>query len=54
MPKLTTYEEPETRVRWEPKQVIVRLIRMTVRWMQELSLFAVATGMRQSEITTLT
>lgn len=55
VPKLTAYEEPETRVRWETKPVVVRLIRsMTVRWMQELSLFAVATGMRQSEITSLT
>lgn len=54
-PKLTIHEEPETRVRWEPRPVIVRLIKaMTVRWMQELSLFAVATGMRQSEITSLT
>jgi integrase len=54
-PKLTLQEEPETRVRWEPKHVIVKLIKaMSVSWMQELSLFAVSTGMRQSEITTLT
>lgn len=55
VPKLTAFEEPETRVRWESRATIARLLHnMSTEWMRELSLFAVSTGMRQGEITSLT
>lgn len=53
-PKLSKLEEPSVRVRWEPQPVIAQLIRaMTLTWMQDVSLFAVATGMRETEILSL-
>ena len=43
------------RVRWEPPAVVVQLIQaMSTEWMREVSLFAVATGMRATEILSLT
>lgn len=54
-PKLTKFEEPDVRVRWEPSPVIVKIIQaMSTQWMQEVSLFAVATGMRATEVLSLT
>lgn len=53
-PKLRKFVEPDVRVRWEPPAVIVRLIQaMSTDWMREVSLFAVATGMRATEVLSL-
>ncbi len=54
-PKLAKLEEPAVRIRWEPQETIAKLISaMTLDWMRDVSLFAVATGMRETEILTLT
>lgn len=54
-PKLTKFEEPDVRVRWEPRPVITALIQaIAMDWMKEVALFAVATGMRADEILSLT
>ncbi|OZI62154.1 tyrosine-type recombinase/integrase [Bordetella genomosp. 11] len=53
-PKLSKFEEPDKRVRWEPPAVIARLIgAMTLEWMRDVSLVAVATGMREDELLSL-
>jgi len=55
VPKLTKFDEPDVRVRWEPRPVIAALLRnIAMDWMREVALFAVSTGMRASEILTLT
>lgn len=55
VPKLAKLDEPELRVRWEPQGIIAALIRETsLVWMQDVSLFAVSTGMRENEILSLT
>ncbi len=54
-PKLIKLDEPAVRIRWEPQETITKLISaMTLAWMRDVSLFAVATGMRESEILSLT
>lgn len=54
-PKLTKFEEPAVRVRWESQAVITKLINaMSLSWMRDVSIFAVATGMRETEILSLT
>lgn len=54
-PKLNNLNEPAVRIRWEPQPVIRKLIdAITLDWMRDVSLFAVATGMRESEILSLT
>lgn len=54
-PKLPKYHEPDVRVRWEPPAVIEKLIAsMSLQWMRDAALLAVSTGMRESEIFSLT
>jgi integrase len=53
-PLLHMFHEPEVRVRWEPEATIVALLKaLRLPWMREASLFAVATGMREDEILSL-
>lgn len=53
-PKLPTYHEPDVRVRWEPPEVITKLIRaMSMPWMRDAALVAVSTGLRESELFSL-
>jgi integrase len=53
-PKLSKFKEPDKRVRWEPPAIIGPLISgMTLEWMRDLSLVAVATGMREDELPSL-
>ncbi|MGE8674228.1 tyrosine-type recombinase/integrase [Achromobacter kerstersii] len=53
-PKFSEFVEPDNRVRWEPPSVIGRLISaMTLEWMRDVSLVAVATGMREDELLSL-
>ncbi|MGB3291103.1 MAG: site-specific integrase [Burkholderiaceae bacterium] len=53
-PNLPIYFEPEVRVRWEPPEVIAKLIRaMTLPWMRDAALVAVSTGMREGELFSL-
>ena len=55
LPKITQFEEPDVRVRWEPRPVITTLIQaIAMDWLKEVALFAVATGMRADEILSLT
>ena len=55
VPKLSKLEEPDVRIRWEPQEVIAALIRaMSLPWMRDVALFAVSTGMRETEILSLT
>jgi len=54
-PKLPTYEEPDVRVRWEPQEVIEDLIhRLRLHWMRDATVVAVATGLRETELFSLT
>lgn len=51
VPKLPKYQEPDIRVRWEPPAVITRLVgALTLEWMRDAAIVAVATGMREDEI----
>lgn len=53
-PKLSKFEEPDVRVRWEPHSVIVSLIEsLAMDWLRDVALFAVCTGMRATEILSL-
>jgi integrase len=53
-PKFSKFEEPGKRVRWEPQPVIAKLIgSLTLEWMRDVSLVAVATGMREDELLSL-
>ncbi len=53
-PKISKFEEPDKRVRWETQPVIAALIdALTLEWMRDLSLVAVATGMRADELLSL-
>jgi integrase len=55
VPKVKKRKEPKERVRWEPQGVIKRLIeRLRLSWRRDAVLVAVATGMRESELFTLT
>jgi len=50
-PKLPRYEEPDIRVRWEPPHRIIALIEaMSLPWMQDAAIVAVASGMREDEL----
>ncbi|MCQ9615905.1 site-specific integrase [Paenalcaligenes niemegkensis] len=50
-PKIGRFKEPKQRVRWEPQPVIAALITaMRLPWMRDVSLVAVATGMREDEL----
>lgn len=54
-PKLIQYAEPRVRIRWEPPQVIARIIQgITLPWLRDAAVVAVATGMRESELFGLT
>lgn len=54
-PKLVRFDEPDVRVRWEPRPVITALIQAIAKdWMKEVVLFAVSTGMRADEVLSLT
>ena len=54
-PKLTQYAEPRVRIRWEPPQVIARVIEgISLPWLRDAAVVAVATGMRESELFGLT
>ena len=51
MPKLSRFEEPDKRVRWAPPAVIPKLTHsITLDWMRDICLVAVATGMREDEL----
>lgn len=51
VPKLQRFEEPDVRVRWEPPEVIVKMIKaLRLPWMRDAGIVAVATGMRESEL----
>lgn len=53
-PKLGRFQEPQVRVRWEPKPVINALIcAMQLPWMRDVSIVAVSTGMREDELLSL-
>lgn len=53
-PKVSRFDEPEVRIRWEPKPVIISLLRaISMEWLREVALFAVSTGMRADEILSL-
>lgn len=53
-PKLSKFEEPDVRVRWEQRSVIIELIKaISTEWMREVALFAVSTGMRANEVLSL-
>nr|WP_299450471.1 site-specific integrase [uncultured Pigmentiphaga sp.] len=53
-PVFKEFKEPDVRVRWEPPEVIQRLIEaMTLEWMRDVSLVAVASGMREDELLSL-
>lgn len=50
-PKLPQYTEPRVRVRWEPPQVISSIINhISLPWLRDAAIVAVATGMRESEL----
>ncbi|WP_232452997.1 tyrosine-type recombinase/integrase [Burkholderia ubonensis] len=54
VPKLQRFEEPDVRVRWEPPEVIVKMINtLRLPWMRDAAIVAVATGMRESELFSL-
>lgn len=54
-PALPTYREPKVRVRWESPDVIYALITsMSMQWMRDAALVAVSTGLRESELFSLT
>lgn len=54
VPKLSKFEEPDKRVRWEPQPVIAKLIEaMTLEWLRDASLVALMTGMREDELMSL-
>ncbi len=51
VPKLQRFEEPDVRVRWEPPEVIAKMINaLRLPWMRDAAIVAVATGMRESEL----
>lgn len=51
VPKLQRFEEPDVRVRWEPPEVIIAMIKaLRLPWMRRAAIVAVATGMRESEL----
>lgn len=53
-PKLSKFQEPDKRVRFEPRPVIKALIdALTLEWMRDVALVAVATGMREDELLSL-
>nr|WP_249279166.1 site-specific integrase [Bordetella genomosp. 5] len=54
VPKLHSFDEPDVRVRWEPPEVIMGLIKaMRLEWMRDAAIVAAATGMRESELFSL-
>jgi integrase len=54
VPKFERFEEPSKRVRWEPQEVIHKLISaLSLEWMRDVCLVAVATGMREDELLSL-
>jgi len=53
-PKFAEFVEPDNRVRWELKDVMGRLISaMTLEWMGDVSLVAVATDTREDGLFSL-
>lgn len=54
VPKLPRYHEPDVRVRWEPPEVITPLIKaLRLPWMRDAAVVAVSTGLRESELFSL-
>src|SRR5690606_27406238 len=54
-PKLPQSAEPGVRIRWEPPQVLAAVIQgITLPWLRDAAVVAVATGMRESELFGLT
>jgi len=54
VPKIARFEEPSERVRWEPRPVILAFAQaLSLEWMRDLCLAAVATGMREDELLSL-
>ncbi|MFD1806159.1 tyrosine-type recombinase/integrase [Pasteurella oralis] len=55
LPFVPKNKEPKVRVRWITKEEAARLIEnLSVEWMKEVCLFALATGARMTEILSLT
>lgn len=55
VPKIKRRAEPKCRVRWEPQEAIKHLINgLRLPWMRDAVIVAVATGMREEELLTLT
>lgn len=55
VPKFAKYHEPKRRVRWEPPEIIVCFLQaLELSWMRDAAIVAVATGMRQAELFSLT
>lgn len=55
VPKIKRSKEPKCRVRWEPQEAIRCLINsLHLPWMRDTAIVAVATGMREEELLTLT
>jgi integrase len=53
-PKFSKFAEPDKRVRWEPHPVIGAVIdAVTLEWLRDVMLVAVATGMREDELLSL-
>ncbi|CUK21005.1 tyrosine-type recombinase/integrase [Achromobacter xylosoxidans] len=54
-PRIKRNKEPKCRVRWEPQEAIKCLINgLRLPWMRDTAIVAVATGMREEELLTLT
>ncbi|TFL14170.1 site-specific integrase [Pusillimonas caeni] len=50
-PKLPQYVEPRVRIRWEPPHIIAKIIgNISLDWLRDAAIVAVATGMRESEL----
>lgn len=53
-PKLPQYTEPRVRIRWESPEVISKIIsNISLPWLRDAAIVAVATGMRESELFSL-
>ena len=49
-PKLKTYTEPKQRIRWISKDEATKLLAALPEWLQAMARFALATGLRQSNV----
>ncbi len=49
-PKLRTYTEPKLRIRWISKEEAAKVLAALPDWLQAMARFALATGLRQSNV----